>query len=162
MPTVTRSNETPYAKTGEYVARDAKAAHSEVKDATYRAHSRFSDLRKIAKAFIRWDEGAADKGVVRELQNFISMPLSAENCTWMNESAMRSVFARVLVSSAENDPSAEQDTEKQATEYRRNPAVRSAFRAAISIGASDEAVQRVLRSIDSIGDKEPTEVGYES
>src|SRR5262245_47401583 len=162
MPTVTRSNETPYAKTGAHVEKDTRGSYAQVKDATYRAHSRFADLRKIAKAYIRWDEGMADKSVVRELKNFIDMPLSAENTTWMNEQAMRSVFARVLVSSAENDPSAEQDTEKQATEYRRNPAVRSAFRAAISIGASDEALQRVLRSFDSIGDKEPTEVGYES
>ena len=76
--------------------------------------------------------------------------MTAENVTWQNEQACRDTFLRVLVSSSDNDP-ANPDRQKSEdgpyrddlpAKFERNKAVRYAFLAAISQGATDDHLGR--------------------
>jgi len=147
MPTTTETT-----KIDSERENDVRGSYAKLQDADDRRAGPWGDLQKLAKAFLKWDKTAkaADR---RELQNFVSLRLTSENATWPNEQAFRDTFRRVIQSSNQYDP-ARQDggTPADAGEVydngdgrARSKAVRAAFMAAISQGASDEIISAALK-----------------
>ena len=122
-----------------------------MQDADERKAGPFGDLQKLAKSFLGWDK-TGEKSVRRELQNFVSLRMTADNTSWVNESAFREVFRAALSSSSDNDP-ANPDrmktedgpySEEDFPKFERNKRIRYTYLLAISQGASDEDIKAAL------------------
>lgn len=127
----------------EAIEKDARESYAAVAARGQSKVSACGTLQRIAKAYLKWDK-SADKTERKDLQRFASMSLTAENCSWQTEQAFRDAFHRVLVSSAENDRNKEGEGNPQ------HSAVRAAFYAAISNGASESDVKQVTSALDEI------------
>jgi hypothetical protein len=146
----------PRIATDESYDADAEGAYAEVSSAADRKRGPFGVLQKLERAFLRWDDGTADKAVTRELRNHATMPLSEDNCTWPNLLASRECLGRAINSSHENDPNRpDRETprdaervygEKNAGAYEAREKVRALFRDAMPDGARDEAVAAAIKA----------------
>ena len=159
MPTesvVSKSTEQKWAKLDSEVEGDTRGSYAALQDADKRKAGPWGDLVRLGKAYLGWDKSAlqADR---RELQNFVSLRATAENVNWQNESAFRDVFRRVIIGSIENDPARPDKMDREdgpysdemPAKFARNTAVRQAFMAAISQGATEEVISAALAAAKS-------------